>query len=220
VTHPREKPDYGMGRTAYRALIGVLLAAVVIIVVINLLSSRESGTVGLGAIGIGKKVEPFAIPEARSDLDGDANVDPDRACAVDEPGAIRICDFFGEPLIIYFWFTRGAAECIEQHVIFDRVASRFEGQVGALSVNVRDDRDRVRGLISERGWTVPVGHDRDGAVSNLYRVGGCPTFLFVNSEGYLVRAEVGRTTYRQLSSQVRSFLRGKGKDNKTGSVAR
>jgi len=180
------------------------------------LSDRESGTVGLGEIGIGKKVEPFALPEARSKLEGDANVDPDRACQVGEEGAIRVCDFLGEPLIIYFWFTRGAAECIDQHDIFDRVARRFEGRVGALSVNVRDDRTRVRELIDERGWTVPVGHDRDGAVSNLYRVGGCPTFLFIAPDGRLVRAEVGRTTYRQLEAQVRSLIDGKGTRKEAG----
>jgi hypothetical protein len=216
VSHPREKPDYGMGRTAYTALVGVLLAAAVIILLINLLSSRESGTVGLGEIGIGRQVEPFALPEARSELEGDANVDPDRACQVDEDGAIRICDFLGKPLIIYFWFTRGGAECIDQHDVFDRVARRFGGRLGALSVNVRDDRGRVRALIDERGWTVPVGHDRDGAVSNLYRVGVCPTFLFVAADGRLVRAEVGRTTYRQLSTQVRSFLNGKGARKEAG----
>lgn len=220
MSHPREKPDYGMGRTAYKALVGVLLAAAVIILLINLLTDRESGTVGLGDVGIGKRIEPFAVPEARSDLEGDANLDPERACRVNEEGAIRICDFFGEPLVIYFWFTRGAAECIDQHDIFDRVANRFRGRVGALSVNVRDDRDRVRELIGERGWTVPIGHDRDGAVSNLYRVGGCPTFLFVTSEGRLIRAEVGQTTYRRLSAQVRSLLSGKGKGKEKRSPGR
>ena len=212
MTHPREKPDYGMGRTAYTALVGVLLAGAVIILVINLLSDRESGTVGLGEIGIGERVKPFAVPEARSELEGDANVDPDRACQVEEEGAIRICDYFGEPLIMYFWFTRGASECIDQHGVFDRVARRFEGRVGALSINVRDDRDRVRELIAKRDWSVTVGHDRDGAVSNLYRVGGCPTFLFIDSDGRLIRAEVGRTTYQRLRAQVRSFLNGTGKD--------
>ena len=220
MTHPREKPDYGMGRTAYAALVGILLAAAAIILVINLLSDRESGTVGLGDIGIGEKVKPFAVPEARSNLEGDANVDPDRACQVDEEGAIRICDYFGEPLVIYFWFTRGASECIDQHDVFDRVADRFRGRVGALSVNVRDDRERVKELIGKRGWSVPVGHDRDGAVSNLYRVGGCPTFLFVTADGRLIRAEVGRTTYRRLSAQVRSLLSGKGKSQEEGSPGR
>jgi hypothetical protein len=42
----------------------------------------------------------------------------------------------------------------------------------------------------------------------MYRVGGCPTFLFIKAGGVLERAEIGRTTVGELSSQVRSFLNG------------
>ena len=54
-----------------------------------------------------------------------------------------------------------------------------------LSLDVRDDRDTVRDLIRERGWRMPVGYDRDGAVSDLYRVGGCPTFAYAYPGGTL-----------------------------------
>jgi hypothetical protein len=61
---------------------------------------------------------------------------------------------------------------------------------------------------------VTVGHDRDGAVANLFRVGGCPTFLFVAPGGKLVRAEAGETDFRRLDAQVRSFLNGQEEEAK------
>src|SRR5690606_19029840 len=111
--------------------------------------------------------------------------------------------------------TKGAAECIDQQDVFDQVARRFRGRVGAVSINVRDDRDRVRELMEEHRWTVPVGYDRDGAVSNIYRVGGCPTFLFVDRSGVLRRAEIGRTDAVELTAQVRSLIDGEEGEEKT-----
>lgn len=214
--HPREKPDYGMGRAGIMLLIGILVAAALGISLINALRSEDSGTVGLGDWGIGRKVPPFAVPDVASGLDGDANVDRREACSVRLEGAITVCDYRGRPLVISFWFTRGASACVDYQDDFDRVARRFGGRAGFLSINVRDDRDSVEEIVADRGWQMTVAHDRDGALSNLYRVGGCPTFLFIDGDGILRRSEAGETDYRTLSGQVRSFLDGQadGKEDR------
>lgn len=202
---PRDKVKL---RFNYGILVGILIAFLAIFILFNTLRNTESGTVGIGPVGIGEKVDPFAVPIAVSDLEGDANVDPEEACRVAGEDVLRICDYLDRPLLISFWFTGGAAECIDQQDVFEQVAERFRSRIGAVSINVRDDRDKVRDLVEERGWQVPVGHDTDGAVSNMYRVGGCPTFLFVRQGGVLEKAEIGRTTVEELGSQVRSFLDG------------
>jgi peroxiredoxin len=206
--HRREKSDYGMRRTGIIALAGVLVVAALGISLINAFRSDDSGTVGLGDWGIGKAVPPFAVPDVNSDLEGDANVNRDEACSVDVEGAITVCEYRGRPLVISFWFTKGASACVGYQDDFDRVARRFDDRAGFLSVNVRDDRDSVEEIVSERGWQMDLGHDRDGALANLYRVGGCPTFLFVDSEGILRRSEAGETDYGTLTRQVRSFIDG------------
>jgi hypothetical protein len=196
----------------YVAVIGVLFAAIAVVAIILALvvplETQESGSVGIGDVGLGEKVDPFAVPIATSDLEGDANIDPDQACSVPGDDVLRICDYFDRPLVVSFWFTKGASACIDEQDDFDVVASRFSERAGFVSINVRDDRDRVRELIDERGWEVTVGHDTDGAVSNIYRVGGCPTFLFIRPGGILERAEIGSTTVPELSAQVRSLIDG------------
>ncbi len=192
------------------AVVVAVLVAAAILALVSFFRNTESGTVGIGSVGIGEKVAPFAVPLAPSDLDGDANVDPSQACSVAGDDVLRICDYFGRPLVISFWFTRGGNGCIDDQDVFERVAARFRGRVNAVSINVRDDRDRVRELIDEHGWEVPVGYDRDGVVSNIYRVGGCPTFLFIRPDGVLERAEIGATGDAELSAQVRSLLNGQG----------
>jgi hypothetical protein len=76
-----------------------------------------------------------------------------------------------------------------------------------LSLDVRDDRGSVRDLIRERGWQMPVGFDRDGAVAALYRVGGCPTFAYVYPGGTLQSASIGDLTAAQLGGRVEDLLR-------------
>jgi hypothetical protein len=71
---------------------------------------------------------------------------------------------------------------------------------------VRDDRDTVRELVRQRGWKLPVGYDRDGAVAALYRVGGCPTFAYVYPGGTLESAGAGELTANQLSARVERLL--------------
>jgi len=194
----------------YVALVGCLFLLVAAFALISTLRSEDSGTLGIGAYGEGDPVPEFAVPLANGDLDGDANVDPDQACEIDEPEALRICDYFDRPLVISFWFTRQASDCIDYQDDFEAAYRRYGDRVNFVSVNVRDDRDRVRELIEEHDWQVPVGYDRDGAASNVYRVNGCPTFVYVETGGVMKNAEIGTEAIDGLDAQVRSLLKTDG----------
>ena len=104
--------------------------------------------------------------------------------------------------MISFWFTKGDG-CVDQQDVVSGVYERYRGRVGFLSLDVRDDRGTVRDLVRERGWRMPVGFDRDGAVAGLYRVGGCPTFAYVYPGGTLQSASIGDLTAAQLGDQGR-----------------
>ena len=70
--------------------------------------------------------------------------------------------------------SRGGRTACPTQDILNRLAARYRGRVNFLSIDVRDDPADVRRIAMEHHWTMPVGYDRDGAVSDLYRVGGCP----------------------------------------------
>ena len=53
-----------------------------------------------------------------------------------------------------------------------------------------DDRERVEEIVTGRDWQVPVGHDTDGAVSNLTGVGVCPTVILAYPGGIIHSAEI------------------------------
>jgi thiol-disulfide isomerase/thioredoxin len=206
----------------YSAIVGVIFLIVLVVAGVNSLNNREGSLLGAGADEAGMALAQFAVPDARGPVEGDANVaqddcetsenpcPPERrrtpACLVKGEGVIRICDLFGRPLVLSFWFTRGG-DCEAQQDIVDQVAARYRGRLNFLSLNIRDERRTVSRLIAERGWTLPVGHDADGAVSNLYRVGVCPTFVFAYPGGITMSASVGELGAAELEGRVTRLLR-------------
>lgn len=210
-------------RDRYSIVVGLIFLALVAVASLHTLGGGGGGG---GTLGI--DFEPprwplpqFAVPEAAASLEGDANVDQDDcessalpcpadarrdpACEIGAAGAIRVCDFFDLPLVISFWFTKGG-DCAAQQNVVDAAYRRYRGRVNFLSIDVRDDRETVRDLVSEHGWEMPVGYDRDGAVAGLFRVGGCPTLAYVYPGGTLQSASVGDLTVAGLEARVRRLL--------------
>ena len=207
----------------YSVIVGLIFLAVIVIATISTLNGGGGeGTLGLDRQEPRWPLPEFAVPDAAGKLEGDANVSQDDcesgavpcpadarrapACRIRTAGAIRVCDLFDRPLVISFWFTKGGGDCADQQDIVDSVYGRYRGRVNFLSLDVRDDRDTVRGLIRQRGWRMPVGYDRDGAVASLYKVGGCPTFAYVYPGGTLESAGIGDTTFAKLSARVEQLL--------------
>jgi hypothetical protein len=209
-------------RDRYSLIVGLIFAVVIVIAVINTLEHKDEGTLGLDKLASRWPLPEFAVPRAGGSLEGDANVAQDDcetsqtpcpqsarrepACRISTPGAIRVCDLFGRPLVISFWFTRGGGTCSEQQSVVDRVYRRYRGRVNFLSLDIRDDRGTVRELVERNDWTMPVGYDRDGAVASLYRVGICPTIAYVYPGGTLQEASIGALTASQLEARVDNLL--------------
>jgi hypothetical protein len=216
-------------RDRYTIAVGLIFFAVIVVAVLHR-AGGDNGVLGLDFQPRHWALPEFAVPQARGGLEGDANVAQDDcgssrlpcpdprtpACRVRAPGSIAVCDLFDRPLVISFWFTKGSG-CVEQQDVVSRVARRYRGRVAFLSLDVHDDRDTVRGLVRERGWRMPVGYDRDGAVSALYRVGGCPTFAYAFPGGTLQSASIGDLTAAQLSHRVEELLRaGRAAEGRSG----
>jgi hypothetical protein len=218
-----ERPPAPRPGARYSVVVGVLLLALIVVALVNTLGGNDEGILGASETDAGIPLAEFAVPDARGDLEGDANVFQDNcetsehpcpedarrpsACRVDVSGAIRVCDLFDRPLVISFWFTR-FADCLPAQDVVDRVGRRYRGRVNSLLINVGDDRDEVERIIAERDWQVPIGHDPDGAVSNLYRVGGCPTVALAYPGGILQRAVISTSqlTEERFTAAVERLL--------------
>ncbi len=208
-------------RDRYSIVVGLIFLILVLVAGLHTLGGGGERTLGLDSFPARWPLPEFAVPAAASTLEGDANVAQDDcesgalpcpasdrrdpACAITTAHAIRVCDLFDRPLVISFWFTKGGG-CADQQDVVDAVYRRYRGRVNFLSVDIHDDRDKVRELVAGHGWEMPVGYDRDGAVGALYGVGGCPTFAYVYPGGNLAGASVGDLSAPQLEARVRGLL--------------
>jgi hypothetical protein len=209
-------------RDRYSILVGLLFLAVIVVATVNTIEGGGPGqTLGLDELPPRWPLPEFAVPEGAGQLEGDANVAQDDcetsgipcpegsertpACRIDTPEAIRVCDLFDRPLVISFWFSKGDG-CVAQQDLVERAFRRYRGKVNFLSLDIRDDRDTVRDLIGQRGWTMPVGYDHDGAVGSLYGIGGCPTFLYAFPGGTMQSTSVGELDSAGLGERVDRLL--------------
>jgi thiol-disulfide isomerase/thioredoxin len=206
----------------YSLFVGLAFLAIIGVATVNTFRTRDGGILGTGSVERGAPLPQFALPELLGPQDKDANIFQDDcgsatnpcddprtpACKIDVPDSIRVCDLFDKPLVISFWFTR-AANCLPTQDVVDQVAQTYRDKVNFLSIDVHDDRDKARDIVQQRGWTIPVGYDADGAVSNLYRVGGCPTVAFAYPGGIFAEAALGtdQLSEQSLSADVDKLLR-------------
>ena len=214
---PQERPRR---TTIYSLIVGIAFIALIAVAGINTISTKNKGVLGATSEG-DMPLAQFAVPDARSGAGGDANIAQDDcdaaripcpsssmrtpACQVSVPGAIRVCDFFDKPLVLSFWFTRGG-DCENQEDVFERAYRRYKHEVNFLAIDVRDSTSEVQKLIRDHHWTHPVGLDRDGALSNLYRVGGCPTFVYAYPGGILQHTSIGQLDQQRFFANVDALL--------------
>jgi thiol-disulfide isomerase/thioredoxin len=168
----------------------------VAVVVIAYISYNSLQTEGPGSRGVepGRTLPAFAIPLALSDLEGDANVS-EHACEVRGEDVLNVCELAERGPVVLAFFAEPSERCDEEIDVLDRLRTRYPG-VQFAAVAIRGDRDALRRRVRERGWSLPVGHDRDGAVANMYAVAVCPTITFAARGG-----EVARTTFGSQDPQ-------------------
>ena len=70
-----------------------------------------------------------------------------------------------------------------------------------------EKRSEAERIVRRRGWGMPVGVDRDGAVTNLYGVGVCPTTVFSDGRGIVRRTDLGNLTEAQVRARTRALLK-------------
>jgi hypothetical protein len=204
VPRPGNKYAWAVGIVMVMGL-GVLLFA-------NTLPNTGEGLLGLER---GDRLPDFAAPLATSNLEGDVNLcqrepcqeaqGPEPACDIDSPAVMTSCDLSRRPLVLTFVFDRGA-DCQPQVDRTERVKGELTGVQFATIYFSRKERSELRNLIRSRGWTQPVGVDRDGQLSNRYGVGVCPTTMFVKAGGTVLATKLGNLTEEQIRRGARRLL--------------
>ena len=192
--------------------VGVLAFVVLAYIMVNSLQTENRDSKGRDP----GTVVPFAAPRVLSDLEGDANVatednlgdaGPRPACEVRGEDVLNGCDLVRDrPAVLGFYFDRGA-DCAAGFDALQALSERFE-DVNVAGIML-GDRDEARETVRENGWTFPIAHDRDGALSTVFGVLVCPEYVLLRRGGEIEKTVIGKDV--DLEREVGELLEDAGR---------
>jgi thiol-disulfide isomerase/thioredoxin len=209
---PPPPPAAPVGRSTLSWTFGVVVLIILAYITFNSLRTEGPGSSGLSR---GTLLPPFAMPLATSDLTGDANVatrpgggteGAEPACEVRGPDILNSCELAERGPVVLTFFAPPSELCQKQVDVLDRLRERFP-DVGFAAVAIRGDRDDIRELIRKRRWGLPVGHDEDGAATNLYAAAICPTVTLAHQGGRVEATTLRMQADAGLSELVEKLRR-------------
>ncbi|MEA2142258.1 MAG: hypothetical protein QOI64_688 [Solirubrobacteraceae bacterium] len=211
----RPEPDAGPPeppRPSGRYMWVVGVAAVILFTVVGVHQLNAGSGTFIEGPPIGKRMPEFAAPLVNGPSDKVANVVPrsadtkDRkACDVHVPGSLNICDQWTKPVVLSFLFLRGA-KCESTFDQLARLRPEFP-DVSFVGVLFERNRDKAREVAKKHRWNFPVVVDPDGAVTNVYAIGGCPTTVLASRGGIVRETLVGEAEHRTLRARIRALER-------------
>jgi hypothetical protein len=216
-THPEpgeRPPEVPRPGNKYAWVVGIaMLMGLGVLLFANTLPNTGEGLEGPTP---GKRLPAFAAPSATGGVEGEANVcqrrpcpenaGPVPACEVRGDAVVNVCDLRERALVLTFIFDRGA-DCYPQVDRTERVKRRLRGVAFASVFFTHKGRPELKQVIEGRRWTQPVAVDEDGAVANLYGVGGCPTTVFSRPGGEVAETALGNLTEAELVRKARRLRR-------------
>jgi hypothetical protein len=157
------------------AIVGLVLLA---FITLNTILTAPRGADGIAP---GERVPPFALPLARGNVQGDANIATHAndgsagrrpACAVRGAGLLNICQLYERgPVVLALFVDAGSCPGVLDDM--QALAASFPG-VSMVAVAIKGEHAAVRRLVASHGLGFPVGLDRDGVLAQVYKVSSCP----------------------------------------------
>lgn len=189
----------------WTAVLGFVILAYIMV---NHLRTEGPGSRGLEP---GATVPAFAAPLVLSGLEGDANLatednlgdaGPVPACEVRSPDVLNGCDLVRDrPAVIGFHFDRGA-DCAGGFDRLEGLQERFP-RVRVAGVML-GDREDARETVRDNGWTFPIAHDNDRALSTVFGVLVCPEYVLTLPPGRVHETLIGADA--DLEAEVQDLL--------------
>jgi hypothetical protein len=216
-THPEPSegpPEVPRPGNKYAWVVGIAMLMILGAVLFSqTISNSPEGLFGPPA---GRQAPDFALPLALGSLEGDANLCQKApcpegagkrpACSLTSAEVLNICTLRRRPLILTFIVDRGA-DCFPQVDRTERVKKRLPDVAFATVYFTHKDRDEAREVVRNRGWTQPVGLDREGDVTTSYGIGVCPSTVFMRRGGIVAQTALGNLTEEQLLRKARRIQR-------------
>ncbi len=115
-------------------------------------------------------------------------------------------DLAGKVVILDFWAT-WCRPCIAAVPVIKEVADQFEERgVVCYAVNTGEDRDLVRGFVSQQGWDISVLLDSDEAIAEAFKADAIPQTVVIGKTGIIESVHIGFAGTEALKKRLTEEL--------------
>lgn len=121
---------------------------------------------------------------------------------------VSLTSYRGQVVLVNFWGT-WCEPCKRELPALQAANERYGNQgLTIIGVNLTDDEqtqgnteDDVRSFVSQFNLTYPIALDRDGSVTDAFRVFPLPTSFFIDAQGRIRYVHVGELTLDDVTAR-------------------
>lgn len=136
------------------------------------------------------------IPGMIENFKTEGSIAPDFSVMTNNGLAFDTKDLHAKKVLV-FWATWCPPCEMELSRINELIKDKRIPAEAILAISMQEDKSLVDKIVAERGYQFPVAYDLDGKVSQLFKIQGTPTLVFLN----------GDKTIRWLSTGLSPLLK-------------
>ena len=133
---------------------------------------------------------------------------PDFLLATTTGGAQALDQFRGKYVLVNFWAS-WCGPCRDETPELQALYNQYKAKnFVILGINQQESPSAAASFASQFGLTYPILLDRDGEVSQAYRVGrGLPESFLLNPQGVVIKSYIGRIPQSELAKIGPEYIR-------------
>ena len=135
------------------------------------------------------------------------NQAPDFTVTDGSGAAVRLSDFFGQPIILNFWAT-WCPPCRSELPDFDKLYRQYGTSVRFMMIDLtdgyRETAESVKEFVSKNDYTFPVYYDDHGSAANAYRVSSIPFTVVIDKNGNMHKTHLGAMSAEAIKNLIQS----------------
>ncbi|MEI7644852.1 MAG: redoxin domain-containing protein [Chloroflexales bacterium] len=128
--------------------------------------------------------------------------------------SVSLTAYRGKVVLVNFWGT-WCEPCKRELPALQAANERLGAKgLAIIGVNLTDDEklqgvseDRIRQFVAQYNLTYPIALDRDGSVTNAFRVFPLPTSFFIDAQGQIRYVHVGELTLDDVTARFTELQR-------------
>ncbi len=127
-------------------------------------------------------------------------------------GRSRLSDYYGAPLVVFFWATWNEASSNELRIFDDYLKNNPEqaSLIRLVAINSQEDASIAESFVKRGKYSIETLLDVYGEVSSAYSVKSLPSIFFISHEGEIVEIHSGTLSEASFVDKVDRLLRAGG----------